>query len=852
MGMRLVAAVVCIAALVGCDRTQTVYEFEYDDPTDPSTEPTSDPTDPTDTDDEPLAAPQLEVAHQTDDLTDLAQQAVALAPAWLRHDLASTLAEVGDTTQDELGAILVDLDNPWLTDEIAFSIANISPEVLTDPQFYPELLVVNAESIYANDPVLQYVELVETGEPGVDDDYYTTTRYQVEIDGVVMERTIDRETYYWYVVHPRMEDESPYYIDAWASCGSSQCPTTPDDGTFWRTFLWDGAAADCPEDRECPVLLDYLTTEPYLWKGKANNRDDNGAIGAIIRWQKDAMVFGAGSERPIQPNRIYAVACGNCGEWSDMATAAARTGLIPGHNVGAYANDHTWNEFWDEGWQQWEPVNTWVLHYTYYVDSAGNYGRTLDAIDNDCDGTADEGLPEQPGSGSDDATDGDGDGYTVVDGDCDDTDPDVFPGAVEVDTNLFDDDCDGIAADPIDTTDLDGDSVSVADGDCNDLEATVYPGATEVPGNLIDDDCDGTADDGLDTTDLDGDGYDVADGDCNDTDAAIYPGATEVAGNLVDDDCDGVTDADIDRDGFTIADGDCDDERSDVHPDRDDPPLSSNRLFAMSNARGDSKLTTARTEAYGSEAYIAVEVVDGDGKPVDGAVVWTYGNWAVYGYPDIPAWAGEEITGSDGIATFHVGEGNSYGFSVESRAGYDPDPGYFYGDIIPWTEAGMSYEAQFVVDGSMPDAQALEETDLFGDDVPTGVVSVSLTGSHARIMANGIYTGSSSTTVDPTPIDVVITDGPGYDAFAAGDAVPAQHVFAAVTDVETEVELPLDRNWYVLVLNQQAIATTWLGDISVTIEPVEGAWADAGTSSMTTPVRVQPEDHFALRINEID
>ena len=33
-------------------------------------------------------------------------------------------------------------------------------------------------------------------------------------------------------------------------------------------------------------------------------------------------------EAPIQPNRIYAVGCGNCGEWADMATAAARTNSI--------------------------------------------------------------------------------------------------------------------------------------------------------------------------------------------------------------------------------------------------------------------------------------------------------------------------------------------------------------------------------------------------------------------------------------------------------------------------------------------------------------------------------------------
>ena len=103
--------------------------------------------------------------------------------------------------------------------------------------------------------------------------------------------------------------------------------------------------------KSCIALIDVL------WKSKTYSRDDNGAIGALINWEKAAISFGAGDERPIQPNRIYAVGCGNCGEWADMATAAARTALIPSQNVGARANDHTWNEFWDDGWMQWEPVN---------------------------------------------------------------------------------------------------------------------------------------------------------------------------------------------------------------------------------------------------------------------------------------------------------------------------------------------------------------------------------------------------------------------------------------------------------------------------------------------------------------
>ena len=41
-------------------------------------------------------------------------------------------------------------------------------------------------------------------------------------------------------------------------------------------------------------------------------------------------------------------------------------------------------------------------------------------------------------------TDADGDGYTDEDGDCDDTDASVYPGATEDYSNGIDDDCDGI------------------------------------------------------------------------------------------------------------------------------------------------------------------------------------------------------------------------------------------------------------------------------------------------------------------------------------------------------------------------------------------------------------------------
>ncbi len=183
--------------------------------------------------------------------------------------------------------------------------------------------------------------------------------------------------------------------------------------------------------------------------------------------------------------------------------------------------------------------------------------------------------------------DDDGDGVSDAQGDCDDANPRVLPGAPEP-CNGFDDNCDGQVDEPAAGNDLhwaadaDGDGyasdsatsfaacvspgagwVSAA-GDCDDADAGVWPGAPEACDGT-DNDCDGAADEEPTVApptwypDEDEDGHGEAGGgvsqclapegsgwarsatDCDDTDAAIHPDAPERC-NGADDDCDGTAD----------------------------------------------------------------------------------------------------------------------------------------------------------------------------------------------------------------------------------------------------------------------------------------------------------------------
>jgi len=233
-----------------------------------------------------------------------------------------------------------------------------------------------------------------------------------------------------------------------------------------------------------------------------------------------------------------------------------------------------------------------------------------DGTDNDCDGQTDEGEGLAGCTTYYRDVDGDGHGDASVPGkclcsagadpwtyytatqwnDCDDADPAIHPGAVEV-CDGTDNDCDGeIDDDPVDCItyyrDMDRDGYGQSNrtnclcasegfyrattgGDCNDSNDDIHPGACEICDGK-DNDCDGQTDEGEGlagcTTyyrDTDGDTYGDASlpgkclcsagaspwtdytatvqNDCDDSDDDIHPGACEVCDGE-DNDCDGQTD----------------------------------------------------------------------------------------------------------------------------------------------------------------------------------------------------------------------------------------------------------------------------------------------------------------------
>jgi hypothetical protein len=284
--------------------------------------------------------------------------------------------------------------------------------------------------------------------------------------------------------------------------------------------------------------------------------------------------------------------------------------------------------------------------------------ETCNGVDDDCDGDVDVigvvGAPTWYPDADGDGVGGDGQGieacapegrWAPTDGDCDDLDPAVAPGAVERCDDV-DNDCNGNTDGPdaIDQLtwyrDVDADGFgttasalgacnapqgyALSDRDCDDGDPAISPAAEERCDN-VDNDCDLVIDgpNAIDPTpwyaDGDGDGF-GADGpgtvfacdepgglvrsgeDCDDADPAVHPYAAEsCAADASDRNCDGFTgDVDHDGDGFAACE-ECDDADPAAFPGAEDPPYDGLQLDCDRTSDFDADGDGHDADAWGGD-----------------------------------------------------------------------------------------------------------------------------------------------------------------------------------------------------------------------------------------------------------
>ncbi|MFA6131754.1 MAG: putative metal-binding motif-containing protein [Patescibacteria group bacterium] len=448
------------------------------------------------------------------------------------------------------------------------------------------------------------------------------------------------------------------------------------------------------------------------------------------------------------------------------------------------------------------------------LDATINPGaaEVCDDLDQDCDGTADDGIATIPQYQD---LDGDGhgnalvstedcavlDGYVTDATDCDDTNAAINPDEVEV-CDGVDQDCDGTADDGLVTIiqfqDSDGDgfgdaAMSIEDcealtgyvtdaTDCDDTDATINPDADEYC-DLVDNDCDGTTDeaDSLDATtwyvDVDGDGYgdstvsqDACDQptgyvedatDCDDLDATINPGAAEVCDDL-DQDCDGTADdgiatipqyQDLDGDGHgnalvstedcAVLDGyvtdatDCDDTNAAINPDEvevcdgvdqdcdgtaDDGLMVTQYRDADSDGYGDPLVSTEDCAVL--EGYVTNDddCDDTDAAYHPGADESNCSDPADYNCDGSTGWADADSDGSAACDDCNDGDASIYPGATETCDGVDEDcDGVIDNDLLitqspdtdsdGYGDASISVEACTVLSGYVEDDSDCDDTD---------------------------------------------------------------------------------------------------------------------------------------------
>jgi predicted GH43/DUF377 family glycosyl hydrolase len=133
---------------------------------------------------------------------------------------------------------------------------------------------------------------------------------------------------------------------------------TSSDGSAWTH---DGLVVDIGKYSSydhpyasSPAVL-YNGTVYRMWYSGYDDYHDH-AFEQVAHWVSLTLALNAQDDadgnRPRQPVRICYEHNGNCGELSDLSTAALRSALIPAIGTMSAGQDHCWNEWYERGWHQ--------------------------------------------------------------------------------------------------------------------------------------------------------------------------------------------------------------------------------------------------------------------------------------------------------------------------------------------------------------------------------------------------------------------------------------------------------------------------------------------------------------------